>query len=190
MTRNSKQPLAERLLQAGVEELYQHGFENFSVRRIAANCGVSCAAPYKHFADKQAFIAAIFDHVNTQWLAIEAEVLNQEGTVREKLVQICRAYIRFLVENPNFRTILMMTAKNYDPEFRTQRTWVTRRTFDLAEEYCAAVQMSEDVRKRKLYIARSLVFGAALFIDNGEMELTEENLDMICACIEREFDLP
>lgn len=185
-----KHPLPERLLQAGVDELYQHGFENFSVRRIAANCGVSCAAPYKHFADKQAFIAAIFDHVNNQWLAIEAQVLNQEGTVREKLVQICKAYIRFLVDNPNFRTILMMAAKNFDPNFRTQRTQVTRQTFDLVEEYCADIQMSPEVRNRKLFVARSLTYGAALFFDNGELEMSEENLEMVCACIDREFDLP
>ena len=190
MTRNSKQSLSERLLQAGVEELYQHGFENFSVRRIAASCGVSCAAPYKHFSDKQAFIAAIFEHINAQWLHIESDVLDREGTVQEKLVQICKAYIRFLVENPSFRTILMMTAQNFEPSFRTQRTRVTPRTFDLVEEYCTTTQMSPEVRKRKLYVARSLVYGAALFIDNGEMELTDENLNMICSCIEREFDLP
>ena len=190
MTKTTKQPLQERLLQAGVEELYQHGIENFSVRRIATACGVSCAAPYKHFSDKNAFVAAIFDHVNNQWLALEENLLTAEGTPREKLLKVCTAYVRFLVDNPNFRTIMMMAAQSFDAEFRFQRTQLTHKTFALVEEYCDSVCMSPEVKRRKLYVARSLVYGAALLFDNGALEMTEENLNMVISCIDREFDLP
>ena len=30
----------------------ENGTDNISLRKIAAECGVSCAAPYKHFEDK------------------------------------------------------------------------------------------------------------------------------------------
>ena len=39
----------QALIQAGVEEINRHGVTEFSVRRIAQICGVSCGAPYKHF---------------------------------------------------------------------------------------------------------------------------------------------
>ena len=42
MTKTTKQPLQERLLQAGVEELYQHGIENFS--DMVADETVTCDA--------------------------------------------------------------------------------------------------------------------------------------------------
>ena len=93
MTKTTKQPLQERLLQAGVEELYQHGIENFSVRRIATACGVSCAAPYKHFSDKNAFVTAIFDHVNNQWLALE-----------ENLAHGGQPVLRWMMDNIYIRT--------------------------------------------------------------------------------------
>ena len=41
----------DRLIQAGLEELNQYGVQHFSTRRVAKVCGVSCAAPYKHFKD-------------------------------------------------------------------------------------------------------------------------------------------
>ena len=39
----------DQLIQAGLEELTEHGIQNFSTRRVAKKCGISCAAPYKHF---------------------------------------------------------------------------------------------------------------------------------------------
>ncbi|MCD8004948.1 MAG: TetR family transcriptional regulator [Oscillospiraceae bacterium] len=41
--------LRSQLIQAGTEELNAHGLEGLSVRRVAASCGVPCAAPYKYF---------------------------------------------------------------------------------------------------------------------------------------------
>lgn len=191
MKATTKKPLREKLLQAGVEELHQHGFDNFSVRRIAAKCGVSCAAPYKHFADKHAFITAIFEHVNEQWLIIEAQVLADcADSIREKLLAICIAYIRFLVENPQFRSIVMMAGDGFHESFRVQRCKLTDKTTELVEQYAAAISITPEARHRKLYVARSLIYGAALLFDNGDMPMTEENLQMVRNCIDREFDLP
>jgi AcrR family transcriptional regulator len=51
----------EQLIRAGLQELNEYGIQNFSTRRVAKRCGVSCATPYKHFKDTQEFIAAILD---------------------------------------------------------------------------------------------------------------------------------
>lgn len=186
-----KKNLREKLLQAGVEELCLQGVESFSVRRIAAKCGVSCAAPYKHFADKQTFITAIFEHINDQWLAIEAQVLADcDGSSREKLLCICTAYIRFLVDNPHFRSIIMTASSGYSANFRARRCRLTDNTTLLVEEYARTIEITPEVRARKLYVARSLIYGAALLFDNGDLAVTEENMQMVRDCIDREFDLP
>ena len=59
----------QALIQAGVEEINRHGVTEFSVRRIAQICGVSCGAPYKHFGDRREFIAAVIEYDNDQWRA-------------------------------------------------------------------------------------------------------------------------
>ena len=48
--------LREKLLSAGIDEIVTHGVEGFSLRRVAAACGASCAAPYKHFKNKYEFV--------------------------------------------------------------------------------------------------------------------------------------
>ena len=50
--------------------------------------------------------------------------------------------------------------------------------------------MPENVSRIKLFVVRSLLYGAAMMIDNGEMPNTPEILDEIVAMIDREFHLP
>ena len=50
--------------------------------------------------------------------------------------------------------------------------------------------MPPDVRKRKTFIVRSIIYTAAMFFDNGELEYNEENMQMMHDMLEREFDLP
>jgi AcrR family transcriptional regulator len=51
--------LKNALIQAGIEILSKEGVGGLSLRKAARKAGVSHAAPYAHFADKQALIAAI-----------------------------------------------------------------------------------------------------------------------------------
>lgn len=181
--------LRERLIEAGIEEISARGLQNFSVRRIAARCGVSCAAPYKHFADKRSYVAAIIGYINTIWDERQREAAVRYSTTREQLVGICREYIRFLVENPQLRVIIMQKDDEGSSEFNALRGRLSRQTYELVSRYCAEVGMPDDVRVRKTYVVRSLIYGAALMLDNGELSYTPEHLDMAAAVINREFDL-
>ncbi|MBU0935252.1 MAG: TetR/AcrR family transcriptional regulator [Spirochaetes bacterium] len=51
--------LKRALIEAGIELLAKEGSAAFSLRKVAIRAGVSHTAPYAHFADKQALIAAI-----------------------------------------------------------------------------------------------------------------------------------
>ena len=51
--------LKNALIKAGIEILAKQGVHALSLRQVALKAGVSHAAPYAHFADKQALIAAI-----------------------------------------------------------------------------------------------------------------------------------
>ena len=82
--------MREQLILAGIEEINIHGVTEFSIRRVATACHVSCAAPYKHFKDKRHFIAAVIEHVNEQWHHRQQEVLERcQGGLREQIVEVC-----------------------------------------------------------------------------------------------------
>jgi AcrR family transcriptional regulator len=181
-----------RLIKAGIYELNRYGVQNFSVRRIAGRCGVSCAAPYKHFKDKHKFIAAIIEYINDIWAGRQREVLARVSVepTRRKILAICEEYIRFLVENPYFRSILMMTNKDFDSEYVRLRGQLSRISRNLVDRYCDEVGMPEKKKLVKTFIVRSLLYGAALMFDNGELEYDGENMAAVIEAIDREFDLP
>ena len=50
--------------------------------------------------------------------------------------------------------------------------------------------MPDDVRMRKTFIVRAIIYSAALFFDNGELEYSEKSMQSVRSLLEREFDLP
>ena len=88
----------EELIIAGIDEINRCGITNFSMRRTAQKAGVSCAAPARHFGDKQGFLAAIVEYVNAQWHDEQMRILSECGSsTREQLVAFSIGYIKFLV---------------------------------------------------------------------------------------------
>ena len=180
------------LIRAGLEELNEYGVAHFSSRRVAKKCGVSNAAPYKHFKDTGAFIAAILEHINTMYYARQKKVLETYADCdsRRQLLEVALDYIRFLTEHPEFRRVIMQNYRYSDPEYQNLRGNISLQTYRVAARYCRDVNMSPEVRKRKTFMIRSIIYGAALFIDQGTMPGGEESMDMVRAMLEREFDLP
>jgi len=183
--------IREQLILAGIQEINKNGLQNFSVRRIANECGVSCAAPYKHFADRQSFFAAIIDYINKLWYERQQSILVKTcGGIRTQLLEISLDYVRFLVENPHFRSIIMLKDAEFDTAYQKMRGQLSATSRELINKYGDEANIPDVVKSRKIYIIRSLIYGAALMFDNGEMNYTEENMRFVEYAIDREFDLP
>lgn len=179
------------LILAGISEINAHGVTGFSIRRVAESCNVSCAAPYKHFKDKREFIAAIIDYVNGQWHERQQEVLDHCGdSLREQIVEVSVNYVRFLMEKPYYRSILMLKDAEFDNIYHKMRGQLSSRSQQLEADFFAGAGMDEKTQKRKLYVVRALLFGAIFMFDNGELEYNEEAMEFIRYSIDREFDLP
>lgn len=180
-----------QLIEAGIEEINTHGVTGFSCRRVASACGLSCAAPAKHFGDRNGFLAAIIDYVNGLWAEEQARILEaNEGSLRRQIVEESVGYVEFLGKNPHYRSILMLKDDEFDNTYHKKKGEVSSPTQKLIADYCAEVGYTDEQRIRKTYVIRSLIFGAALMFDTGEIPKTQETLEMVRQCIDREFDLP
>lgn len=165
--------LRESLLLAGIAELEAHGLSGFSLRRVAAACGVSCAAPYKHFKDKDALIAAILTYIHEKWALLETHICTafpKKGEAR--LVELCLADIRFWIGNPHFRSVHMMERQAHmggwarlGPEAERELAWLCEASG--ADHLCLA------------YTLRSLVYGAILMLEDGTLPNTPESFRML-----------
>lgn len=181
----------DRLIRNGLLELNRHGVQDFSVRRVANASGLSCAAPYKHFADKTEFIASIIEHVIDLWESyIPAVIKTHPDDLRQQIIEVSMRYVDFLVENSHFRSIIMLKNPELDQQYKALRLRLTNTSRTLVYRYCELFNIPRDVMNFKLYVIRSLIYGAALMFDNNEMEYTEEHIDYVRLAISREFDLP
>ena len=97
--------LKNALIKAGVKILAKEGVSGLSLRKVAKQAGVSHAAPYSHFADKQALIAAISTEGFKQlYIRIdEISPANQDDPAA-LLVETAWAYMQFaLNESDRFK---------------------------------------------------------------------------------------
>ena len=180
----------EKLILAGIKVIEENGVSGFSIRRTAAECGVSCAAPYKHFKDKEDLMTAIILYIKERWHERQLEILKEcGGDVRHQLIEISLAYICFLMDNPHFRSIIMIKDPAMLPEQVRLKSELSGVVRGLIDQYCRETGMSEERRRVKTFIIRSLIYGAALMFDNGEIEYNEYNFHLIASAIDREFDL-
>lgn len=150
--------LRDQLIEAGMDELNEFGYQNFSVRRIATKCNVSCAAPYKHFKDKHSFVAAILEHINTIWTTRQENIIVQYANDgQQQITEVCLEYIRFLVEVPYFRSAIMLKDDGFDEEFNRPRGRLSDLARTLIDKYCDDNHIPPAIRHAKLYIIRSLI---------------------------------
>ena len=180
----------ERLILSGIAEIEENGIKDFSMRKVAKNCSVSCATPYKHFKDKQDFISAIIRYINRIWYERQLEIKSSfPDDPKTLLTETSVEYIRFLILNPHFRSIIMLKDENMSAEQAHEKSKLSSFAVRLIEQYCAESGIPDEVKKIKTFIVRSLIYGAALMIDNGEIDYSEKNMECIRRIIEREFDM-
>ena len=190
MAKERSTNLRQDLILAGIEEINTYGANDFSVRRVAASCNVSTAAPYKHFKDKKEFISSIIDYVNEQWAGVQEQVLAAcGGDPRTQMVEVCVAYTKFLMEKPYYRQILMLKNAEFDNLYHRERGELNSRTQQLMATVKQRYGFSDEVWERKALLVRSLLFGSVFVFDNGEFTYSEAALENIRYLINREFEI-
>lgn len=189
--RRASEASREKFIKAAVAELEEHGVTDFSIRRVAKRCGVSCAAPYKHFESRTELMAEVIRHINKKWLDIwkATDKAHASETLKERLEAICMTYITFLCTYPEYQTILNMNDRAFPSEMLEEKGKISSATEELVNEYCISVNMADDVRQRKLFIVRSIIFGASIMINSGQMPFNTTTLEMVKKNIRREFEI-
>ncbi len=182
--------LRDDLIRAGIDEINLYGANGLSFRRVASNCHVSTAAPYRHFKDKKEFTSAIIDYVNNQWFIVQDEVIATcNNDPREQMVEITTAYVKFLMENPHYRQILMLKNADFDNLFHRKRGEINSRTQQIMMQIKTKYNLSDEVWHRKALMVRSLLFGAVFMFDSGEFKYSEQSLEDLRFIIDREFTI-
>jgi AcrR family transcriptional regulator len=101
--------LRDALIKAALHEAESNGPEAISIKALAKKLGVSQPAPYRHFADREALLAAVTAEAFRQFSA-ELRAAIEKPSRRSKLSRFARATLEFgLRRNGIYR--LMFTSR-------------------------------------------------------------------------------
>jgi AcrR family transcriptional regulator len=138
--------LKNALIKAGVEILAKDGVSGLSLRKVASKAGVSHAAPYSHFADKQALIAAISTEGFRQlYERVDMVAEKYKTTPSKQLIEVAWTYVQFALDDPDrFKVMfsgILEKEKEY-PEFVAE----SQRNFQLVKMIVEANQSAGMLR--------------------------------------------
>lgn len=186
----ARKTIKERLILAGIDEIGNCGVANFSLRQVAVACNVSCATPYNYFKNKEGFVVEIIQYIKHQWSLLKTEINKlYRNDEKQLLIELCVFYIKFLVGNPNYRSIIMLDSVGVDDESYTDIE-SARNFIELElEHYMKINNVSVREARRKSFVIRAIVFEATLLLERGDLENTPESFDFIRYCIARELAL-
>jgi AcrR family transcriptional regulator len=80
-------------------ELLEDGETELSLRAVARRAGVSPAAPYRHYADRQELVSAVAA-VGYRELAVRLREAHPSPSNGEELVGVAVAYVQFALDHP------------------------------------------------------------------------------------------
>ncbi|MBO1306880.1 TetR/AcrR family transcriptional regulator [Enterococcus sp. 669A] len=98
--------LKEKLIEEGLKLLDTCSLDQLSLRKVAVKCGVSNAAPYAHFKNKEEFVAAMQDHVMDTLATILKKTLAENQGDPTILAKLGEDYVFFFLDNPLYYTLL------------------------------------------------------------------------------------
>ncbi|MEV2225335.1 TetR/AcrR family transcriptional regulator [Nocardia vinacea] len=104
MTRTSYHhgALRDTLLAACLRLIETEGLGAVSLRRVAREAGVSTGAPYHHFADRSALLAALSTQGFRRLGSDLADARAAADTPLQALTALAETYVRFSQENPGY----------------------------------------------------------------------------------------
>ena len=182
----AEESIRERLLVAGIKELENHGFNDFSLRRVANLCNVSCAAPYKHFKNKEELLFALMDYLSSRWYILRDQVLeaHKDATPTKRLTAVCVAYLRFLLATPSYITILTMHPKETDLA-NGLRVRVSEPIARIIDQIIPNETRFRNLRSISAYSIRAYIYGTVCMIRNKEVDDVEDTIDLFTTVLDR-----
>jgi len=118
--------LRQALIDAGVKIINESGESGLSLRKAAALCEVSHAAPYAHFKDKEELIEAIKASVTEQFMEELQNAVSTAKDAENALISMGNSYVAFFLHKPDYFKFLfgnqnitahLSTEKEYEEDY-------------------------------------------------------------------------
>lgn len=175
--------LRRALIDAALDQLADGGSASLGLRELARRVGVSSAAPYRHFKNREELLAAVAEAGFARLGAtLEAAALSRPAELH--LAAMGRAYVRFAeLHQALFRLM-------FSPEIDTRRNRAVKLAAEAAFAPLAAAAAREAGRRDPLevgYAAWALAHGLAALILDQQLPDDAGRIERLVAGITASF---
>jgi len=106
----------DRLCDLATRLIAERGPDNFNMRMLAAEMGVSAMTPYRYFRDKDEILSMIRARAFSRLADQLEQALSMPGSLPERSTAVIRAYVRFALEEQTcYRLIFDFSNRNTSP---------------------------------------------------------------------------
>lgn len=174
--------LKKEMIQKGMQLLNEAGYEGFSLRKVAVMCGVSHAAPYKHFKSKEELVTAIVQEVSDSFRsALEVAVLLYPDDSENQIIELGKCYVRFMVENPDYMRFIFINPNQkainmvHEPDSSTDPYQVFKNS---ALSYLEWLKANPQDQAVDILTMWSLVHGYSMLLVNNNISVPGDYLEV------------
>lgn len=175
--------LKKEMIIKGIQLLNEEKYEDFSLRKIAAMCGVSHSAPYKHFKSKDELILAIILEVSNSFRkALEEAVQKYPKDAQNQIIELGKCYVRFMVENPDYMRFIFINPSHKSinvipvPDYETNPYQIFQKS---ALGYLEWLEANPQNQAVDILTMWSLVHGYSMLLVNGNIDIPDNYLEAI-----------
>lgn len=138
--------LKNALIEAAIDILAEEGVQGLSLRKVAARAGVSHAAPYAHFTDKQALIAAVSTEGYRRLAGqLQSAIELYPNDPLRQLIEGAWAYIEFALDDPAHFKITLSGVVEKEQDYPAL-VKATESAFVLLEQIVGTCQQADILR--------------------------------------------
>ena len=169
--------LRRALIETGIDFIKEKGEEALSLRKIAEMCGVSNAAPYAHFKNKDEFIAAVQRYVMDLFAAALEKTIAEYKDSPSLLSILGKTYVMFFYQNPFYYDFLF-SRKNISIKLSLDNTDIEENPpLAILQKTAASVfrkvKLPEKVIQDKMIAMWALVHGLAAIVTMPNIEFDD-----------------
>lgn len=164
--------LRTKLILAGLKELEEHGIKDFSLRRVALMAEVSCAAPYRHFKNKDELILGVLQYIKDDWFLLCEQIKLVFNDKLSLIKELCVAGVKFWIANGNFLSVLFLVQSSTDKKQKNLLAQFDQPLISAIETFLLEKNINTTSTLLKITIP-SLIYGTIMMITRDSISAQE-----------------
>lgn len=163
--------LRRALIDAALSLISDGCVADLALREVARRAGVSYAAPYHHFADKSALLAAVACQGFEQLVAELERAASRRTTLASEMLAMAEAYVAFAVTHPAHYHVMFLPDVKQSPSADELHA-VADRSFGMLLQRVARARAGESERAQQVLATTvwAALHGLSLLAIDGTLQ--------------------